>query len=615
MILDGSHKKWCIATLLLLLLASGAYVVYARTALGGPRGGSVPGMLYGIAGSALMVYAGLISVRKKFPTWRIGSAQTWLRGHIWLGLLSVPLILFHAGFRWGGLLEQVLLLVMAAIVVSGLVGLAWQQLVPRQMTARVPLETFYAQLPHECRLLQVEADVAVAAVCGLLPVDPDKDVATDPRLKALGVTSRNRHQPLFAVVYQTTGAENGRAPVAEPAHPAPKAHASAAVAAPSEVKPEVEDKPKKPLSAADKIAAMRAAKPTAPKAPASTTESPEPSNATEGDAPKAKMSAAEKIAMMRSIKRTTPKPEEPSVASEPANNATAEEAPKAKMTAAEKIALMRSSKKPPAAAASAAEKVEPTEAPAAAEPKKPLSAAEKIALMRGSKGAKPMAATAETGDPPPAAPTDAVAPAKLSAAEKIALMRGSKGAKPTAATAGTGGPSPAAPTDATAPAKLSAADKIALMRGKAKAPPADEAAAAVAKAPEPEPKQAVAGVATKTPAEKKPPDAQTQQRAREELMTFYIDIVRPFLDHSSQARGGLASEVDAGGIFAAVGAGLPEELRPTLDRLLSLCDKRRQLSVQERIHGWLHSWLFLHVPLSLALLGLGIVHAIVSLYY
>jgi hypothetical protein len=33
------------------------------------------------------------------------------------------------------------------------------------------------------------------------------------------------------------------------------------------------------------------------------------------------------------------------------------------------------------------------------------------------------------------------------------------------------------------------------------------------------------------------------------------------------------------------------------------------------LHRWLHGWLLLHVPLSLALLLLGAVHAIIALRY
>ena len=36
---------------------------------------------------------------------------------------------------------------------------------------------------------------------------------------------------------------------------------------------------------------------------------------------------------------------------------------------------------------------------------------------------------------------------------------------------------------------------------------------------------------------------------------------------------------------------------------------------KERLHYFLHGWLLLHVPLSLILLVLGVVHAVMSTYY
>jgi hypothetical protein len=608
-IIDGSHRRWCYATLLLFLLSSGGYVVYARCAPGGARGGSVPGLLYGIAGSALMLYAGLIGARKKVPTWRIGSAQTWLRGHIWLGLLSVPLTLFHAGFRWGGLLEQILLLVLAAIVASGLIGLSLQQFLPRQMTARVPLETFYAQLPYECRLLQVEGDVAVAAVGAPLPIVPDREVANATRLKSLGVMEKRdiakkpkekdgektaaekeheKHQRLLASVY--------RLPDKEPAAAAPQPQGI--------ISPSVESP-----------AAVATA------APAS---KPDSGN---GEEPKKPPSAADKIAMMRAVKRTTPKPAEAVAEPKetPASEAPPSDGAKKPLTAAEKLALMRSakaSKSQPVAAAVA----EPKETPVAvASPsdgaKKPLTAAEKIALMRSAKASKSQPAAAAVAEPneTPAleAPPSEDAKKPLSAAEKIALMRAGKGAKPATA------PQEAekvASEQSTSPAtsgKLRASDKIALMRAnKAKAvaaaPQAAEAGAAVESPkpaapakPEPPPK----------PPSEDPLDAEVRRRGADELARFYVESVRPFLAYHAPRRGALTSEVNAGGVFAAMRLGLPDELHSALDRLAALCDKRRQLSVQERVHRWLHGWLFVHVPLSLALLGLGVVHAVLSLYY
>jgi hypothetical protein len=53
----------------------------------------------------------------------------------------------------------------------------------------------------------------------------------------------------------------------------------------------------------------------------------------------------------------------------------------------------------------------------------------------------------------------------------------------------------------------------------------------------------------------------------------------------------------------------------TLDTLESLCDQRRQLDRQKQMHFWLHSWLAVHLPLSVALTILMIVHAWVAVKY
>ena len=45
-----------------------------------------------------------------------------MRGHIWLGLLSFPLILFHGGFHFGGALTYALMILFIVVVVSGIVG-------------------------------------------------------------------------------------------------------------------------------------------------------------------------------------------------------------------------------------------------------------------------------------------------------------------------------------------------------------------------------------------------------------------------------------------------------------------------------------------------------------
>jgi hypothetical protein len=100
-----------------------------------------------------------------------------------------------------------------------------------------------------------------------------------------------------------------------------------------------------------------------------------------------------------------------------------------------------------------------------------------------------------------------------------------------------------------------------------------------------------------------------------ELRQFYLGQVRPFLGPEYRGRDPLASRPIAEGIFAMVRSTLPAELVHSLGRLAELCEERRQLALQASLHRWLHGWLLVHIPASVALLVLGIVHAVVSLYY
>ena len=124
--IDSTHRKWLAASVALLLLAVVAYVPYRRLSPQGATGGSVMGLIYGSVGSAFMLFAGLLGARKKFPIWRVGRAQTWMRGHLWLGTISFPIILFHAGFRFGFGLTRVLMWIFAVVFVSGIVGAVFQ---------------------------------------------------------------------------------------------------------------------------------------------------------------------------------------------------------------------------------------------------------------------------------------------------------------------------------------------------------------------------------------------------------------------------------------------------------------------------------------------------------
>jgi len=167
--IDRTHRSWFTWTALFFGVSTLAYIPYALTSETGPRGGSALGLSFGLAGYAMMLFAGLLGARKKVPVWRVGRAQTWMRGHLWLGLLSFPMILYHAGFAWKGQLTAVLMILLFIVILSGIVGAAIQHFVPSQLTASVPLETIYEEIPHVRQQLREEADQLVSSLCGPLP--------------------------------------------------------------------------------------------------------------------------------------------------------------------------------------------------------------------------------------------------------------------------------------------------------------------------------------------------------------------------------------------------------------------------------------------------------------
>src|SRR6202049_2536301 len=168
--IDSTQRTWAIASVTIFGVSLIAYTVYAYNSIQGARGGSSIGLAFGIVGFAFMLFAALLGARKRVPVWRLGRAQAWMRGHLWLGLLSLPLILFHGGFHFGGGLARVALCLLIITVLSGIYGAALQNYMPRVMTADASLETIYDEIANVRKLLREEADRSMEALCGNLGV-------------------------------------------------------------------------------------------------------------------------------------------------------------------------------------------------------------------------------------------------------------------------------------------------------------------------------------------------------------------------------------------------------------------------------------------------------------
>jgi hypothetical protein len=110
--------------------------------------GATPlGIAYGTAAFLIFIFAALLGGRKKVRHWRIGRAESWMRAHIWLSILTVPLVALHCGLRSGPLITTGLLVLYAIVMISGFYGLALQQFLPTQMMDRLTHEVIYDQIP------------------------------------------------------------------------------------------------------------------------------------------------------------------------------------------------------------------------------------------------------------------------------------------------------------------------------------------------------------------------------------------------------------------------------------------------------------------------------------
>jgi hypothetical protein len=103
------------------------------------------------------------------------------------------------------------------------------------------------------------------------------------------------------------------------------------------------------------------------------------------------------------------------------------------------------------------------------------------------------------------------------------------------------------------------------------------------------------------------------------IQQWYGEVVRPFLAWPSA--NALLNDAGKTAQFFAEMRQLPgvdhatSKVHELLTRLEEYCNERRRLGRQESLHRLLHGWLYLHVPLSAAMMVMMFIHAAVTLYY
>lgn len=166
------HRLWLVIFIVASAAAIGWYAAASWHSAQWPSGSSPPGFTCGVAAGLLILFDFFLWPRKTlFRVWRIGRTQTWLRAHIWLGLLTVPLIAVHAWRELGGVLSTTLVILFGIVIASGIFGLALQQFLPRMITAAVPRETLYSQIDSVAKQACDEARAKLIEFRGVIPAN------------------------------------------------------------------------------------------------------------------------------------------------------------------------------------------------------------------------------------------------------------------------------------------------------------------------------------------------------------------------------------------------------------------------------------------------------------
>ena len=198
------HRRWVIFCAVAFIAATIWFVSARVTDKDGrwPGGASAPGFTFGVVGGLIILFEFLLWFRKKVRVWRIGRAQAWMVAHIWLGLLCLPLFIYHSGFQFNGVLSNILTVLLIVVIASGVWGLILQQLLPRRMLDDLPAETIYSQIGYLSEQLLLEGEQIVRATCGPAPGEATKP-GDDPEEQAL-------HMHMVVGAVRTVGQVQGK---------------------------------------------------------------------------------------------------------------------------------------------------------------------------------------------------------------------------------------------------------------------------------------------------------------------------------------------------------------------------------------------------------------------
>lgn len=163
---SGLHLSFAVPSFALVLAGVGWWIWESVSAQRLVGGGSPSGLTCGVLAGLVIVFEMLLWPRKILRRLRLVPAKYWMAAHIWFGLASLPLAIAHCGFHLGGWLPASMMILFVLTILSGLYGLAVQNLLPKWMLRNLPAETIYNQIDYVAKVSVDDARRALLASCG-----------------------------------------------------------------------------------------------------------------------------------------------------------------------------------------------------------------------------------------------------------------------------------------------------------------------------------------------------------------------------------------------------------------------------------------------------------------
>ncbi len=153
--------RWLKLSVAMVAVAVLAYAVH-RPEVGPPNGGTTLGYVLGVWGLGLILWLAWFGIRKRRYGVGKQNLEDWLSAHIYLGLGLIVVATLHTGFQFGWNVHTLAYVLMIAVILSGVFGVAAYARYPdlitenrRGMTQREMLSQI-AEIDAKARELSVD---------------------------------------------------------------------------------------------------------------------------------------------------------------------------------------------------------------------------------------------------------------------------------------------------------------------------------------------------------------------------------------------------------------------------------------------------------------------------